>query len=1359
VAIILADRVKESVTTEGLGRISFSGATYGGFQTFSDAIGDGNQTYYCIQNFDRFEIGIGTYRASDNSLSRDTILQSSNSDNLINLVGISTVFCVIPADKTAYLDENDDFDIDGNVIAHSGTFDVIRFADTTLQTTAALPYASGSLIDQNAENIVTNSGYFQSYIDSLDHSATEVSGWARSYTDTQDSSLSGWADSYITQASGSLQDSINETISELNAVSGALNSSIEDNYDLLINTSGYFESRVDSADSEILANSGYFENRADSTDADILANSGYFESRADSADSEILANSGYFESRADSADSEILANSGYFENRADSADSEILANSGYFESRADSIDDDVYTVSGLLTPSGENFDFTNNILTYNNSYGGSFTADLSSLSTFDTSGVSLSYGGGILTYTNNAGGTFDVDISSISGDVYAMIVDGAPSTLDTLNEIAAALNDDANVANTLTTLISTTSGNLQSSINDNDSFITAVSGYSDSKDLSISGYFESRVDSADSEILANSGYFQSTSDQLNSDIITVSGLTPTGIPSGITFFADDASLTGNNTFTYDGTSVYLDGTIFSSGERMITSDEIFHIKQLTQAEYDAITPDSATFYIITDASEDAAVSGYFEARDTAISGYFQGETDQLNSDLLVVSGLTPTGIPSGITFFANDGDLDSSSNFIYDGNDVVLSGNIMASGKRVITSDDIYHIEQITQAEYDAITPDSATFYIITDAPSLSGYLTTQDAALSGYFESRDTSISGYFNSRDIDISGYFENRDSAISGYLDVRDAEISGYVEAKDNAIISYLDSADSAISGYFETRDISISGYFESRVDSADLDILANSGYFQSTSDQLNSDIITVSGLTPTGIPSGMTFFADDASLTGNNTLIYDGSDISLSGNITASGKHVVTSDAVKHIEHITQAEYDLITPDASTFYIITDANEDAAISGYFEARDTQISGYFDSRDTSISGYFESRADQADLDILTVSGLTPTGLPSGLTFFADDGSLTGNNTLVYDGNNISLSGTIFATGERIVTSDEIFHIKQLTQAEYDAITPDSATFYIITDASEDAAVSGYFEARDTAISGYFEGQTSQLQADIITVSGLTPTGLPSGMTFFADDGSLTGNNTMIYDGSDITLSGNITASGKRVITSDDIYHIEQITQAEYDAITPDSATFYIITDAPSVSGYFNTITNNLETEIDTVSGLIPTGTPSGINFFNDQGAVSGNNTFIYDGVDVSLSGNIIASGKRVITSDEIYHIKQLTQSEYDAITPDAATFYIITDPDIEGPVVQPIRTVGADAAILTTDYTIHATAGLNLTLPSAVGNGGIVYNIKNISANTVIVSGVGGETIDGQTSFSLSTQYQSITLQSTNSNWIIL
>jgi hypothetical protein len=315
-----------------------------------------------------------------------------------------------------------------------------------------------------------------------------------------------------------------------------------------------------------------------------------------------------------------------------------------------------------------------------------------------------------------------------------------------------------------------------------------------------------------------------------------------------------------------------------------------------------------------------------------------------------------------------------------------------------------------------------------------------------------------------------------------------------------------------------------------------------------------------------------------------------------------------------------------------------------------------------------WYASGTSDSDLVAFSPPSNT-TGPASGVAFFDDYGSLSGNNLFIYDGENISLDGTIFSSGERIITSDEIFHIKQLTQAEYDAITPDSATFYIITDASEDAAISGYFEARvdsaDSEIlanSGYFESRVDSADSDIATVSGL-------------------------------------------------------------------------------------------------LASVNPTGTPSGVSFFDDTGSLSGNNTFTYDGVDVTLGGNIIASGKRVITSDEIYHIKQLTQAEYDAITPDAATFYIITDPDIEGPVVQPIRTVNVDTTILTTDYTIHATAGLNLTLPSAVGNGGIVYNIKNISAGAVTVSGVGGETIDGQTSFLLSTQYQSITLQSTNSNWIIL
>ncbi len=106
-ALVIADRVKETSTTEGVGTLTLDGATFGGFQSFQDAIGDGNTTYYCIENGSNFEIGVGTYTSSSNTLSRDTVLQSSNSDSKISTVGVSNVFCVVPAEKLLFSDEDD----------------------------------------------------------------------------------------------------------------------------------------------------------------------------------------------------------------------------------------------------------------------------------------------------------------------------------------------------------------------------------------------------------------------------------------------------------------------------------------------------------------------------------------------------------------------------------------------------------------------------------------------------------------------------------------------------------------------------------------------------------------------------------------------------------------------------------------------------------------------------------------------------------------------------------------------------------------------------------------------------------------------------------------------------------------------------------------------------------------------------------------------------------------------------------------------------------------------------------------------------------------------------------------------------
>jgi hypothetical protein len=99
-ALVVKDRVKSSTTTTGTGTITL-GAAAAGFQAFS-VIGDGNTTYYTIVDTvnGTWEVGIGTYTASGTTLSRDTVLESSNSGSLVNFAaGSKDVFVAYPAER------------------------------------------------------------------------------------------------------------------------------------------------------------------------------------------------------------------------------------------------------------------------------------------------------------------------------------------------------------------------------------------------------------------------------------------------------------------------------------------------------------------------------------------------------------------------------------------------------------------------------------------------------------------------------------------------------------------------------------------------------------------------------------------------------------------------------------------------------------------------------------------------------------------------------------------------------------------------------------------------------------------------------------------------------------------------------------------------------------------------------------------------------------------------------------------------------------------------------------------------------------------------------------------------------------
>jgi len=104
-ALVLKDRVKETTTTAGTGTVTLAGAA-AGFQSFA-AVGDGNQTFYAISDAvtGDWEVGVGTYTASGTTLSRATVVSSSNSGSLVNFAaGSKDVFVTYPSSRAVYLD-------------------------------------------------------------------------------------------------------------------------------------------------------------------------------------------------------------------------------------------------------------------------------------------------------------------------------------------------------------------------------------------------------------------------------------------------------------------------------------------------------------------------------------------------------------------------------------------------------------------------------------------------------------------------------------------------------------------------------------------------------------------------------------------------------------------------------------------------------------------------------------------------------------------------------------------------------------------------------------------------------------------------------------------------------------------------------------------------------------------------------------------------------------------------------------------------------------------------------------------------------------------------------------------------------
>jgi len=105
-ALVLNNRVRETTATTGTGAVTFAGAV-DGFQTFAAGIGNSNTTYYAISlnTANEWEVGLGTLNGDSSTLTRTTVLESSNSDSAVDFAaGSKEIFCTLPSEKAVYLD-------------------------------------------------------------------------------------------------------------------------------------------------------------------------------------------------------------------------------------------------------------------------------------------------------------------------------------------------------------------------------------------------------------------------------------------------------------------------------------------------------------------------------------------------------------------------------------------------------------------------------------------------------------------------------------------------------------------------------------------------------------------------------------------------------------------------------------------------------------------------------------------------------------------------------------------------------------------------------------------------------------------------------------------------------------------------------------------------------------------------------------------------------------------------------------------------------------------------------------------------------------------------------------------------------
>lgn len=136
--LALYDRVQQTGTANTTVSFTLSGSV-AGYQSFV-AVGNGNTTYYgSFDTSGNWEVGLGTYSTTGPTLTRTTILSSSNGGLAVTFSGTVNVFITYPSEKSVNQDANGNVGIGTSTInstsklqiagGGSGAIGAMRFSD------------------------------------------------------------------------------------------------------------------------------------------------------------------------------------------------------------------------------------------------------------------------------------------------------------------------------------------------------------------------------------------------------------------------------------------------------------------------------------------------------------------------------------------------------------------------------------------------------------------------------------------------------------------------------------------------------------------------------------------------------------------------------------------------------------------------------------------------------------------------------------------------------------------------------------------------------------------------------------------------------------------------------------------------------------------------------------------------------------------------------------------------------------------------------------------------------------------------------------------------------------------------------